>query len=291
LDDVVFVASDGDNYYSLKWDADIWAEDCDPCGSMSEDFESSYSIMVGTADQDSWDNTYIDGITISNNHFDSVADDEVEIYGNVMYGETEEETIFTLPDNTPEGSIIVFARDGSYTIETPHGTVKGVKGVDTGGGELNLKGCESVEMRNLDFQNVEVNIEDSKNVDLSYSRFMSDYPIEGAMLDLSGESHDVSVSHSMFNMVPPEGMPEIYSSAEIYATTEQPKPIKNVKEDVTMATSLSVTLWILVFVVALVAAVTAKRASWRSLLWPIKKLFKRAEAEGKKVEEEWNAIE
>jgi hypothetical protein len=74
-------------------------------------------------------------------------------------------------------------------------------------------------------------------------------------------------------------------------TTEVPKPIKNVKEDVEMATSLSVTLWVLVFIVALVAAITAKRASWRSLLWPIKKIFKWKEKEAKKVEEVWESIE
>ena len=74
-------------------------------------------------------------------------------------------------------------------------------------------------------------------------------------------------------------------------TTEVPKSIKNVKEDVEMATSLSTTLWILIFVVAVCAAVFAKRANWRTLLWPIKKIFKRTEAEAKKVEEVWESIE
>ena len=285
MDNVAFVSSDGEDYYTFRWDdnSDVWAEDdCDPC-AVSEDFEGSYSIEIGSATTDAWDNSYIDDITIHNNTFYDDSWDEAYVVKNniITHIKPEEDVVFTLPDSIPEGSTIVFASDGSYPVETPAKK----------GGELYLKGCEVVEMKGLDFSNTKVKIEDSENIKMTESHFGSTFPIEGSMVEFTGDTRDVSLSHSLFDMTVPE---ELYASVgymRLNTTTEVPKSIKNVKEDVEMATSLSVTLWVLVFIVALVAAITAKRASWRSLLWPIKKLFKRAEAEGKKVEEVWESIE
>jgi hypothetical protein len=273
-----------DTWYTFTWDENggTWImEDGSEIPSVadnevSDDWTDGYGIEIGSNSAD--DSYYMDNVVIHNNVFYDDASEAVDCSSDC--------------DGWGDGTSIYFEAGGTYSVvdkpEPLRGTIKGVKGVDTGGGELNLKGCENVEMKNLDLHNVKVNIVDSKNIDMAYSSFKSDFPIDGSMVEFGGDSHDVTLSHSMFDMSYPE---ELHASIGIISTIEQPKPIKNVKEEVEMATSLSVTLWILVFVVALVAAVTAKRASWRSLLWPIKKLFKRAEAEGKKVEEEWNAIE
>jgi hypothetical protein len=256
------MVSDGGDYNTYVYDGHTnnWEESCDPCEAASSIEFGSSGIYL-----DGGESYAIDNVTIDDGS--SGWDDGLVVYNNVFYsndyGEIEPKTSLK-------------------------GSVKGVKGVDTGGGELNLKGCEAVEMKNLDFHNVKVNIVDSKNIDMKYSAFKSDFPIKGSMVEFGGDSHDVTLSNSMFDMSYPE---ELHASIGIISTIEQPKPIKNVKEDVTMATSLSLTLWLMVFVVAITAAVFAKKANWRTLLWPIKKLFKRVEAEGKKVDEVWESIE
>jgi hypothetical protein len=262
LDDVRFYDSDDGALYSYTWDTDNWSY-----------VSPSFGIEIGSNEVE---DSYIEDITISNNYFDD-ADDGMVIRNNIIYG---------------EGGSVYFKEGEEYVLSPPKGTIKGVKGVDTGGGKIILKGCEAIEMKNLSVFDVEIDITDSKNIDMSYSDFRSSVPLKDSMIVFDGDTHHVELSHSMFNVgTSLEELPSIYSSVDMIATVEQPKQIKNVKEDVTMATSLSLTLWLMVFVVAVTAAVFAKKANWRTLLWPIKKLFKRAEAEGKKVEEEWKSIE